>query len=117
MLALEGNQVIGDFAVAPEVITPNGDGINDAMAFTFSVGRVSVARSVALRIHDLAGNVVREVAERRADPRGRYTLRWAGDDDQGNPVPPGVYLARLQAEVDSGSADDTAVQRVVHVAY
>jgi flagellar hook assembly protein FlgD len=117
VLALEGSQVIGDFGVDPMVITPNGDGVNDEMSFGFSIARLNANRAVTLRIFDLTGALVKEIAERRTDPRGRYGMRWSGVDDKGNVVPPGIYLARLQADVDSGSATGTSAERLIYVAY
>ena len=32
-------------------------------------------------------------------------------------LPPGIYLARIEVDVDSGSATATSVHRLVQVAY
>ena len=117
VLALSGAEIIRDFQLVSATVTPNGDGINDEMVFNFAVARVGAQRAVRLKIYDLSGVVLREVAERRGDPRGAYELRWDGNDNGGNRVPPGIYLAKLEVEADSDAADNTSVERVVHVVY
>ncbi len=45
--------------------------------------------------------------------KGLVWIRWAvGDDRSGNLVPPGIYLSRVEVDVDSDSAD-----RLLSVAY
>jgi hypothetical protein len=51
---------------------------------------------VALRIHDLAGRVVRTLANGAMSP-GRYSLRWNGTDDRGRELARGVYFCRFSA--------------------
>ncbi len=100
-----------------KVLTPNGDGINDQMAFNFSVARVSAAKFVKLRIYDLSGAAVAELAEQRPEPRGSYSLVWSGEDGAGDVVPPGIYVARIEVETDSELARITKVDRLIYVAY
>lgn len=117
VLALSGDEIIKDFSLESQVFTPNGDGINDELVVSFGVARVGAERPVTLAVYDLSGVEANRIEERRLDPRGNYTFRWDGKDHLGEPVPPGIYLARVKVDVDSGSADNTFVQRVVHVAY
>ena len=116
VLALEDNQVIRDLRLDSVVLTPNGDGVNDVLTFTFGVARVNADREVSLAIYDLGGRMVGRVAERRTDPRGSYALVWSGEDTSGRVVPPGIYVARIGLEVDRGEAA-ASVYRVVRVAY
>ena len=117
VLALSGAEIIRDFNLSSRVVTPNGDGINDELVLNFAVNRVGAERPVKLTIYDLSGFEVGQVVERRVDPRGDYTLHWAGYDHSGHRVPLGIYLARLEVDVDSDSADNTLIDRVVYVAY
>ena len=117
VLALSGTEIIRDFRLESQVFTPNGDGINDEMVCSFGVARVGTERPVTLTVYDLSGVETNRIEERRPDPRGNYIFRWDGKDHLGEPVAPGIYLARVKVDVDSGSADNTFVQRVVHVAY
>ena len=117
VLALSGNQVISNFSTGSGVITPNGDGINDVMTFQFTVTRINSEREVALTISDLGGTAVRQTMEKRTDPRGSYTISWLGDDNSQALVPPGIYIARIEIDVDSPSATSTSAHRMIHVAY
>jgi hypothetical protein len=49
---------------------------------------------VSLRVYDLNGRCVSELARGPLEP-GRYRYAWQGLDDQGNRVPAGVYFARF----------------------
>ena len=117
VLALKGSEVIKDMNLASEVMTPNGDGVNDVMKFNFDVARVNVDKDIKLTIYDLSGGLVKEIAERRPDPRGSYEMVWSGDDRSGQLVPPGTYVARIEVDADSDAARQTSVDRVVYVAY
>ena len=117
VLALEGTDVLIDFRIARPILSPNGDGVNDDLEVAFSVARVSADREVRLAIFDLSGRRVREVVERRGELRGQYAMIWDGRDEAGTVVAPGIYLARVEVETDSGSANRTSLQRPVYVAY
>jgi hypothetical protein len=117
VLALEGSQVIGNFRIAQPVLTPNGDGSNDQLVVDFSVARVAGEREVSLTIYDLSGRPVAHIEERREDSRGQYTMLWDGRDDTHNIVPPGVYIARVEVDADSGRAREISAQGSVYVAY
>ncbi len=117
VVALGQNQILGDVRLDSGMMTPNNDGVNDRTTFNFSVGRLSADKAVRVTIHDLSGAEIRELVERRADPRGDYVIPWSGEDDSGQLVPPGIYLARIQVEVDADAAAQASVERLVHVAY
>ncbi len=116
VLALEGNKILDNIVVDPEIITPNGDGINDETSISFSVLRVGSPTTVQVQIYDLSGNIVRELLNDSL-PSGRYTVTWAGVDKSGDLVPLGIYIIRINVDSDSGSVEDTSVIRLVHVAY
>jgi hypothetical protein len=89
------NRILGDVRIEPGVMTPNNDGVNDRTTFHFSVGRLSADKAVRVTIHDLSGAAVRELVERREDPRGDFAIPWSGEDDSLQLVPPGIYLPRI----------------------
>ena len=60
--------------VEPGIFTPNGDGINDQTRVHFSVLRIDGAAEFFVRIHDLAGRVVRDLHIRGGGLR--HTARW-----------------------------------------
>jgi hypothetical protein len=51
---------------------------------------------VTLRVHDLAGRVVRTLADGVMRP-GRYNVNWSGTDDRGRELARGVYFCRFSA--------------------
>jgi hypothetical protein len=54
------------------------------------------ASHVVLAIYDITGREIRKLAEAQFQA-GYHGIRWDGKDKNGNPVPSGVYLYRLQA--------------------
>jgi hypothetical protein len=55
------------------------------------------ATAVELAIFDLAGRRVRSFAAGVQYAAGSHSLRWDGRDDEGQSMPSGAYLCRLQA--------------------
>ena len=112
------NKVLGDVEIRPPVVTPNGDGVNDAMTFDFTVRRLSGVRPVAVQIYDLSGRPVRMLDVQQPLVAGTYSIDWAADDQRGQVVPPGIYILRIDVEADSDSGvKQTGVQRLLRVAY
>jgi hypothetical protein len=100
--------------VDPPAFSPNGDGINDEAEIRFSVANVNVSRQIEVRIYDLSGRLMwRE--ERMSF--GDQTFRWPGTDNDGNHVPPGLYLCRVDVDVDSQGASKQSDHRIIAVAY
>ena len=54
---------------------------------------------VRVQVHDLAGRLVKTLADRSMD-RGTQSMTWEGRDDSGMRVPSGVYFLRLQTGED-----------------
>ncbi|MEW6753311.1 MAG: discoidin domain-containing protein [Candidatus Latescibacterota bacterium] len=105
-----GSRVLTQVQARPAVFTPNGDQVNDRTVIEFALARLSAPRPVRLGFYDLAGRRVRELSlgELRA---GAYLLdaemgagpgSWDGTDEAGERVPPGLYLYRLEVDLDSG---------------
>ena len=115
VLALEGNKILDNIVVDPDIFTPNGDEINDKTSISFSVLRLPSSQ-VQVQIYDLSGNIVVELLNESLSS-GQHEETWAGVDKSGDLVPPGIYLLRINVDTDSGSAEDTSVSRLVHVAY
>ncbi len=86
--------------VTPEIFTPNGDGINDAARIEFSVFRLDGAARFNVRIHDLAGRVVRDLSVDRRNASGDHALEWDGRDLSGKLVAPGAYVLRVEFSAD-----------------
>ena len=93
---LGGNLLIQVEAM-PAVFTPNGDGINDEVVFSYKLREVATARPVSLRIYNLAGQVVHVLPTTRAKS-GAFEYAWDGRNAQGRALPPGTYLYELTLE-------------------
>lgn len=95
------------------VLTPNGDQINDALQLDYILLKATSPVLVEVVIHDLAGAPVRSLHAQR-DLSGPKSLAWDGKNNDGQRVPPGLYLLRLSVQTDAGK---TAQVHTVAVAY
>ena len=95
-----------------EVLTPNGDGINDAFAIRADVINILEPRPWHLRLYDLAGHAL--VERSQAVTAGAQGFTWDGRDQAGQLVPPGLYLLELHLD---GDAHQQRVRRVISVVY
>jgi len=86
-------------AVPARVLRRDGDG--ESGALVLELGPAVAERTVRLAILDLRGRVRRVLA---AGERfgGGGAIVWDGRDDQGRPVEPGLYVARLEAAAAEG---------------
>lgn len=100
-------------ALSTAIISPNGDGRNDAVAIDLVLSQFTAETAVTVEIFDLSGRRVRRlVSEPR--PAGFYSERWDGRDEQGALVCPGLYLCRVGVEADF---DVFAAVEPIGVAY
>jgi len=76
------------------------------------VFKINTAQKVEVVIRTLDGNVVRSLREQRESAAGNYVFLWDGRDDSGDRVAPGLYLAELLVDADSGSAPNRATYMV-----
>lgn len=97
--SLEG-VLISNVVVAPDRVTPNGDGVNDEVILSFGVLQLLEAASVSVEIFDLRGQLVWEFRERRSSGLG--SIAWSGVDLNGERVVPGVYVYRIGVDAASG---------------
>ena len=116
ILALERGAVLGDIEVKNKIFTPNGDGINDDMAVSFSLMRVKASTPLQVQIYDLGGRLVYQLREEYITT-GRHSVVWTGVDASGALVAPGIYVLRIDTKVDSKSSRNTSDYRLVHVSY
>jgi gliding motility-associated-like protein len=99
--------------VSPNPFTPNGDGINDIVTISYKLLRITAAVPVSIEIFDLSGRLVKQVYA-GDDPFGEYSHVWDGTDSSNSLVPPGLYLYRIMADVQS---ERQISNGVVSVAY
>ena len=105
--AVEGGALVRNITHTA-AFSPNGDGVNDFYELSFTV--VKTQLQPVVRVYNLAGRQVAELANARAD---RALYRWDGRGPDGA-VPPGVYMVRIAVDAD---ALDERVHRLVHIAY
>ena len=113
VLALERGGVLSTVEFDAS-FTPNGDGINDQLQVSFSLLRIGTP--VPTRVEGFDLSLVRTLLDGSLSA-ARHTALWAGDDRSGALVPPGIYLLRIDSDVDAKSSKSTTVQRLVHVVY
>ena len=95
------------------VITPNGDGRNDAASIQLVLAQFANAVDTTMEVFDLSGRRVRQLVSEQT-PSGAYDETWDGRNDAGHLVPPGVYLVRVAVNSD---AETFARARLVGVVY
>ena len=93
-------KLVGQIALTSEVITPNGDGVNDRLGAYFNLLQLTGTAPVVLEIRDLAGRRVASV-ENPSVSIGPAELHWDGTDDAGRVVPPGCYIWVLRVMADA----------------
>lgn len=108
------NRVVQGVAIAPNPFTPNGDGTNDQAYIRFALGNLNAERTIQVRIFDLAGH---SVWSERRQGFGEQIFTWDGRGDDGQLVPPGAYLCKIDADVDAASASHTSKTHLIGVAY
>jgi hypothetical protein len=89
--------------VYPRIISPNGDGANDAAIFQFGEGQIAGV-SLTGEIFDINGI---KIATLRPGPDPDSTLMWDGKTDGGNPAPSGIYI--YQISIGGARANGTVV--------
>ena len=85
------------------VLTPNGDGVHDDLAITYSLFGLPEQVSVLVNVYSLNGRQVAKVpvGTQRSGPQ---TVLWDGRDETGDLLAPGVYLVAVS--VQSERTDD-----------
>ena len=104
---------LGAVEVSPTIMTPQGDGVNDAATISYSLFRVLEAAEVEVAVYTLAGDLVW-----RRKPGmltgGSHSVEWNGRDSADQLVVPGVYLIRVEVETDEGRESRTGQIAVVY---
>ena len=105
--------LLDDIIPASQVLTPNGDGVNDQFEIAYSLLKLTRPAPVFFEIYDLGGRLVRR-GYAGEDQTGRFARVWDGRDDYGALVGPGLYLYQVQVVADIGT---TRRAGVVNLAY
>ena len=96
-----GGNFIAALDLSTPVVTPNGDGLNDAVRISYSLLQVTAQARISLSVYDLSGALI--FARIESQELGYHELEWNGTDNQGGLVSPGMYIYRLEIDLDSGS--------------
>ena len=104
--------ILGAIGLSAPVVTPNGDGTNEQVAIGFDLFGVA-GGALRVEVLDLSGRRCAAILDAQA-AAGPYALRWDARDERGKLVPPGLYLIRVEVEVDRGTFARVAT---VGVAY
>ena len=86
-------QLVGEVQVEPRPFSPFAD---EYARFALVVGNIEAGREVVLKIYNLTGRPVRQLAQTgSARP---YHFDWDGRDESGRVVEPGLYLYEVGIE-------------------
>lgn len=109
---LSESRVLGDLALEPRVLTPQGDGFSEEVRIGYVLFRAT-APEVRVSVHRLDGA---RVWTRTLGPRapGSHGETWTGEDDSGRLVPPGTYVTRVEVDTDEGTEARMAVLGVAY---
>ena len=113
VVADEINQIVKAPHIAPNPFTPNGDGINDEVTFSFDLFLVLDQVDVQLEIYDLSGRRIAQI-HTGGSTAGSLQAKWDGRDSQGQVAPPGIYLYRLAIDLDNVSTERSGTLSLVY---
>lgn len=105
-------ELIDDLAARTATISPNDDGINDALEISYNLLKLTQTAPVSFQIYDLRGALVAQ--GRSIERSGRFVRVWRGVDGLGQRVPPGLYLYQIEVEADVGTRRRMGVVSVVY---
>ena len=108
----ERSRLIENLVARTGTISPNGDGINDALEVSYDLLKLTDWAPVSFQIYDLQGALVAQGSSRQRS--GRFVRVWRGADGSGQRVPPGLYIYQVEIEADGGTARQSSAVRVVY---
>lgn len=91
-------QLLSQVQVQPRPFSPFAD---EYARFSLVVGNIEVGREVVLKIYNLTGRPIRQLAQ--TGSARTYQFEWDGRDSSGRVVEPGLYLYEVGIE-ESGKA-------------
>ncbi|MEE2726777.1 MAG: FlgD immunoglobulin-like domain containing protein, partial [Candidatus Latescibacterota bacterium] len=93
-------EILSPMKLSSSVFTPNGDEINEDAQVSFDLFSVN-GGILRVAVLDLAGQKIATLLEQPAIA-GPYSAVWDGRNSSGETVPPGIYLVRVEVDVDEG---------------
>jgi len=108
--------VLSNVKAVPKVFTPNNDDTNEFTVIEFNLAKI--AADLKIKIFNTSGSLVATIYDDKLEPgpwfvpddqkRGnageamKLPGYWDGTDEDGDLVPPGVYLYQVVADTDDG---------------
>ncbi len=86
-------QLLGEVQVEPRPFSPFAD---EYARFAFVVGNIEEGREVVLKMYNLTGRSIRQLAQ--TGSARTYQFEWDGRDGSGRVVEPGLYLYEVGIE-------------------
>ncbi|MBI4529920.1 MAG: gliding motility-associated C-terminal domain-containing protein [Candidatus Latescibacteria bacterium] len=122
-VAVEANDTLVRWAVMRELLltavevssgtlTPNGDGINDRVTISYSLLQALNPVAVTVEMYDLSGS--RVWSAKVPQTVGYYAVAWDGRQDDGERVPPGIYVYRVVVHAQDGDQSQIGTIVVVY---
>jgi hypothetical protein len=122
-------EVLSDVKVVPRAFTPNKDGTNDFTVIEFTIASIRESK-VTIKIFNTDGTLVTKVLDKVLSP-GNYRIPdnvklgrggeaknqpgyWDGTNENGDLVPPGIYIYQITVKTEDGDKMNTGT---VAVAY
>ena len=106
-------RLLAGLQVEPRIATPNGDGVNETINFSFNLLQLTDEVPLRVEIFDLSGRPVRTLHQ-GLQRSGRFGYSWDGRDESESVVRPGLYIYRIAVEAGAGEDQRSGV---VAVAY
>jgi len=90
-----------DMYLTNNPFSPNGDGNRDHTVFVYELDKD--ATNVTIKVYDMAGDLVKVLAEGIGQGKGYHEATWNGDNDFGNYVGSGIYVFKFYVKFTDGS--------------
>lgn len=111
-LTYDTDEVVSGITLSPNPFSPNDDGLYDQATLSYYLA--PSVTGVTVEVYDIDGRFQRRLSqtffggETDADaPRRISGLAWDGRDEDGDPVPYGIYILRLIVEYKLGNGSRT----------
>ena len=99
--------------ITPNPFTPNTDGGNDVATISYKLLRVTNSVPISVAIFDLSGQLVKTLFS-GIKPFGTYSHSWDGTDNSNRLLPPGVYVSRIEVDLESEKEISSGVISLVY---
>ena len=97
-------------SVLPETISPDGDGFEDFTRITYRLP--APASRIVITFYDRQGRrAARPINNEPSAAEGSFI--WDGTDDDGRPLPIGIYVVRIESYGEEGTGITTAQRTIV----